>query len=191
MAAATCRHFAPRGEPQRIGEQHEPDRDEDHQPEEPQRLRDHRGGLQRRLAARAGAPGLRDHVPAVPRDEAEEADEEDQPQEVEREAQPRGKEDVERVDADVPAVDQRGTESPGGADRERVARELVRAADGRREELAHDDVDADQDRRREHQRPAEPQAEACQASNAVHQRVHPALPWAPTAAYSALNSSAR
>ena len=54
------------------------DHDEDHQAGEPQDLRDHGRCLQRRLAARTRYPGLRHHAPAVPGDQREEADEQDE-----------------------------------------------------------------------------------------------------------------
>src|SRR5712692_5067980 len=98
------------------------------------------------------------------RDQAEESDEQRQAGEIEREPQGTRQQHVQGVDADVRAVEQRRAERPGGAERERVARKLVGAADRRVEELAQRDVDADQQRGGEHQRAAEPQAEAGQAA---------------------------
>ena len=80
---------------------------------------------------------------SVARDQAEKGEQQRDPGKIERQAQPARKQAVERVDADVGAVEERRAERPGGAQRERVACELVGAADRGVEELAQRDVDAD------------------------------------------------
>ena len=65
------------------------------------------------------------------------------------------------------AVEQRRAEAPGGSDGERIAGQLVGAADRAVEELAHQHVDADQHRGEQDQRAAEPQAPLGEAPHAV------------------------
>ena len=164
-----------RDQDRRMGKKRDPDQEEERQAEQPDRLRDHGGRLQGGLAARARSPGLLDHAPAVPPDEAEKRDEERKAGEVERKAQAARQQHVERIDADMGALEERRAEGPGGAERKRVARELVGAADGGVEELAQRDVDADQQRGGEHQRAPEPQAEARQAARGGNQLRRSAL----------------
>jgi hypothetical protein len=92
-------------------------------------------------------------------DQAEKRKQQGDADEVERQAQPARQQQIQRIDADVRAVKQRRAERPRGTDGERVAGELVGAADGGVEELAQRDVDADQQRGGKYQAAAEPQAE--------------------------------
>src|SRR5207249_4601873 len=87
------------------------------------------------------------------------------------ETQPARQQHVERIDADVSALEQRRAERPRGAERERVAGELVGAADRGVEELAQRDVDADQHRGGQYQRAAEPQPDSRQALSESNQFV--------------------
>ena len=64
---------------------------------------------------------------------------------------------VERIDADMGAIEQRRTRRPQAFRWRAIAGQLVRAADRAVEELAHQHVDADQHGGQQHQRAAEPQ----------------------------------
>src|SRR5215813_1636138 len=144
------------------------ERVEEHEQREasdPDELRNHRWNLQIRLAAGARGPGLHDHSAAMPRHQTEEAGKQQDAREVEGHAQPGRKQEVKRVDADVRAVEERCPEPPGRSDGQSIAGELVGAANGADEELAQDDVDADQQCRCENQRTPEPETPLCEATH--------------------------
>ena len=84
--------------------------------------------------------------------------------------------DVEGVDANMRAIDERGCEAPGRSDRQRVARQLVGTADRAGEELAHQHVDADQQRGEQHQGAPEPQAPLGQSPHAGKRASHMRFP---------------
>src|SRR5215210_906956 len=155
-------------EPRGIDEHDDADGEKAEEPGEPEQLRQHRRRLERRLAARARDPRLLDHAPAMPSDQAEEGQEQHEPGEIECEPRPRGKPHIQGIDADMGAVDERGPETPGCADCKRIARKLVRPADRAGEELAHQHVDPDQDRREQHEGASEPEAPLRETAHPRH-----------------------
>src|SRR6266568_1571135 len=157
---------------QRVDQQQDADRDETQQTGDPEQLRDHDRRLQRRLAVRARGPRLRDDAEAVPGHQPEKSDEQHQRHHVEKKPQLLREQPIERIDADMGAIDQRRTEPPRGADGERVARELVGAADRAGQKFSHQDVDADQDCGQQHQRAAEPEPPKREAAHLPHQLFH-------------------
>src|SRR5262245_41907622 len=101
----------------------------------------------------------------MPPDQTEEADKQQEAREVEGHTQPGRKQQVERVDANVRAVEEGRPEPPGRADGQSIASELVGATNGADEKLTQDDVDANQQRRCEDQRTPEPETPLCEATH--------------------------
>src|SRR4026208_1065870 len=108
---------------------------------------------------RIGYVGLPQHAPGVPGDERDEARKRDEAQEIERDPDPGPDADINRVDADVRAAEQRRREAPGAGDGKGIAGELIGAVERLRDRVAQGDVDADDERGKQQQRPADDRAD--------------------------------
>ena len=149
-------------------QQQQRNHDEEHQAGEPQALRNDQRRLDRRQRMRVGLEGLPDDAPGVPGHQREEEDE--QVPRLTRSSTPRTRRPhahIDCVDADVRAAEQGRGEAPGAGDGQRIARQLVGAAQRPGEHVAHGDVDADQHRGDEQQRAAGDRADAAMPSAAA------------------------
>ena len=149
-----------------------PDENEDDEPRHPQRLRIDERGRDGRHRVGVELDRVAEDAVRAPGDEGHDRDEEGKTEHVESRPHPPWEGHVERVDANVGALEERIGEGPRARNSERVAGELVRPSDGESEELPDHDVDPDEERGRDQQAGAEPRSGPGDAVREREQAVH-------------------